>query len=306
MRIDSDRLSMDLSPYKTGGVVGLYLLLVLVFVATAVWALPLFTVFSGRKRQAQASVLRTYSREEEATREGAGQAIRWERVGNRLLLPSERAWLEKKLDAIGSPSNALDLLLMKKAQYFAAGALCALLLLLSGAMSWLVAVFVLVASLFYVDINLDSKVKDFDRSTARQLPAAVDVLVLAVEAGMNFQYALGLLVESSKGPVIDQLARVLRSIELGDSRTSAFAAMRMRSGEQSLRNFANALIQAEALGVSLAPILREQAELLRKVQREKAREQAQKVPVKILFPVVLCFVPALLLFVLGPIALSFL
>jgi tight adherence protein C len=228
-------------------------------------------------------------------------------IGTATVLPTERAWIERKAASLGHPGDEYyrDFLL-RKGRYLTLAGGVSLLVGLSGGLPWLLVVLVTLTGLFYPNLQLYNEEHYRNLEIARRLPSSVDLLVLAVESGMNLLGALKLIAEKENGPVADELSRVLREVELGQSRVAALTALRERANEPTIRGFAGALIQAETLGIGIGPVLKEQSVLLRKVRREQAREQAQKIPVKILFPIMLCFVPSIFLIVLGPVGLSFL
>jgi tight adherence protein C len=89
-------------------------------------------------------------------------------------------------------------------------------------------------------------------------------------------------------------------MQFGKSRVEALRALSERTTVTQLRTFVTALVQASELGVPVATVLREQAKDMRMRRRQRAEEQAQKVPVKILFPLIFCLFPALFVIVIGP------
>ena len=98
----------------------------------------------------------------------------------------------------------------------------------------------------------------------------------------------------------DEFGRVLQEMRLGMSRAEAFEAMAQRTRQVDLQRFVSAVLQADKLGIPIAAVLREQARDMRARRRDRAREQAQKVPVKILMPLMLCLLPGLFIIILGP------
>lgn len=136
------------------------------------------------------------------------------------------------------------------------------------------------------------------------LPEAMDMLTVCVEAGLGFDAALAQVARNTSGPLAAELARVLQEMQIGKSRTEALRAMADRTTVTEFRAFVSALVQAGELGISVAKVLREQAKELRVKRRQRAEEQAQKVPVKILFPLVACLFPALFVIIIGPGAIT--
>lgn len=136
------------------------------------------------------------------------------------------------------------------------------------------------------------------------LPDAVDLMTLCVEAGLGFDAALSRVARNVEGPVAAELARVLQEMQLGKSRTEALHALTDRTDVAELRTFASAIVQSSELGISVGDVLREHSHEMRLRRRQRAEEQAQKLPVKILFPLLLCMLPALFVVVIGPAAIN--
>ena len=93
---------------------------------------------------------------------------------------------------------------------------------------------------------------------------------------------------------------MLQDVRFGMSRREAFAKLLKRTESADLKQFVNALTQAERLGMPLADVLRVQAEEMRKKRRMRAEETALKIPVKLVFPLLLCILPALFVVIIGP------
>jgi tight adherence protein C len=134
----------------------------------------------------------------------------------------------------------------------------------------------------------------------KALPDALDLLTVCVEAGLGFDAAVAQVARNTKGPVAEEFARVLQEMQFGMSRVQALRAMVNRATAPDLRTFVSALVQAAELGIPIADVLREQAREMRTKRRQRAEEQAQKVPVKILVPLILFIMPALFIVILGP------
>jgi tight adherence protein C len=136
------------------------------------------------------------------------------------------------------------------------------------------------------------------------LPDAMDMLTVCVEAGLGFDAALAQVARNTGGPLAAELARVLQEMQIGKSRTEALHAMSDRTTVTEFRAFVSSLVQASELGISVAQVLREQAKELRLRRRQRAEEQAQKVSVKIMFPLITCLFPALFVVIIGPGAIT--
>jgi tight adherence protein C len=134
----------------------------------------------------------------------------------------------------------------------------------------------------------------------RGLADALDMLTVCVEAGQGFDGAILQVAKSVDGPVAGEFARVLAEIQIGKSRASAFSSLSARTKVPEIRTFVSALVQADRLGLPIGSVLREQSVQMRLIRRQRAEEKAQKVPVKILFPMLLCIFPALFIVIIGP------
>jgi tight adherence protein C len=134
----------------------------------------------------------------------------------------------------------------------------------------------------------------------KTLPDALDMLTVSVEAGLGFDAALAQVARNTEGPISGEFFRVLKEMQIGRSRTNALRGLGERTTVMDMRTFASAIVQADVLGIPIAHVLREQAKEMRLKRHQRAEEQAQKVTVKIMFPVVLCILPALFVIVIGP------
>ena len=138
----------------------------------------------------------------------------------------------------------------------------------------------------------------------RGLADALDMLTVCVEAGQGFDSALQQVAKSVDGPIAGEFARVLSEIQIGKARSEAFTSLAARTTVQEARTFVSAFVQADRLGLPIGNVLREQSHQMRLVRRQMAEEAAQKVPVKILFPMLLCIFPALFIVIIGPGAIT--
>jgi tight adherence protein C len=135
---------------------------------------------------------------------------------------------------------------------------------------------------------------------------ALDILTVCVEAGQSFDAAIMQVARSVSGPIAGEFTRVLQEIKIGRGRGDAFSSFAERTSVAEIKTFVTALVQADRLGLPIARVLREQSMQMRLIRRQRAEEQAQKVPIKILFPMLLCIFPALFIVIIGPGALNIL
>jgi tight adherence protein C len=148
------------------------------------------------------------------------------------------------------------------------------------------------------------KAKERSESIFKDLPDCLDLMAISVEAGVGFEAALDVVCKHFDSPLALEFRRTLKEMELGASRREALNSLRTRNDVPELSNFITALVQADALGMPIGRVLHTQAVELRNRRRQWAREKAAKLPVKILFPLVLFIFPAILVVILGPAAVS--
>jgi tight adherence protein C len=162
-----------------------------------------------------------------------------------------------------------------------------------------IALLAFVAYIFPI-AALDRKAQSRQEDIRRTLADTIDLLTISVEAGLAFDAALLHARRSMKGPLSDEIGRMLHEMQLGVRRTDAMRALSERTNVEELRSFVLAMVQADVFGVSIASVLRAQSQELRTKRRQRAEERAMKIPVKLLFPMIVCILPALLILVVGP------
>jgi tight adherence protein C len=142
------------------------------------------------------------------------------------------------------------------------------------------------------------------KAISKALPDVLDLLVISVEAGLGFEQALEKTIANVPGPLSDEFALMLGEVRAGQARADALRDLSERVDEEDVRRFVLAVLQADKFGVSIGRMLRGQAEEVRIARRQKAQEQAQKAPVKMLIPMVFCIFPSIFIVILGPAALN--
>jgi len=153
------------------------------------------------------------------------------------------------------------------------------------------------------DRILDSRVRARARRLRSAIPAALDLVVLGLEAGQSLDQSIADSSRSLKRTHPDfsaELAQLYLELKTGTSRSNAFRALSSRNKEPELRKLANLMIDSDRFGTSLAPALRTHAHYLRTRFRQQAQESARKVGVKLIFPVFFLIFPSVLLVTLGP------
>jgi tight adherence protein C len=154
------------------------------------------------------------------------------------------------------------------------------------------------------DYVVNSKIRSRQEAIRAQLPDALDLLAVSVEAGLGFDSAVSKLTESLEGPLIDEFTLTLSEIRVGEARPEALRKLSERAQVSELSAFTRALIQADTLGISLGRILRVQAADTRERRQSLAEERAMKAPIKMLFPTVLFIFPSMFIVTIGPAFLS--
>jgi tight adherence protein C len=150
------------------------------------------------------------------------------------------------------------------------------------------------------DSLLNRRVDERQKEILRTLSDTLDLLTISVEAGLSLNAAIAQVVQNVPGVLSSEFARMLQEIQLGVPRADAFRNLAERTDVEELNAFALAMIQADVFGVSIASVLRTQAQQLRIKRRQRAEAKAQQTPVKIVFPLILCILPALFVVIVGP------
>jgi tight adherence protein C len=215
-----------------------------------------------------------------------------------------RADLDNRLQLAGRPGNltpedfgALRLL------GAGVGAVVGLLLgLLLANITYLVISLAFMAILgYYLPVLwLRQKVDGRRKAIRMSLPDAMDLLVIAVDAGLGFDAALDRVTTQYKNALSDKFAQMLREVSLGRPRQEAMDEMGRSSGVDELHNFVQAVIQSEQFGTGIGKILRIQADEMRRRRRQQAQQQGAQATLKMMLPMVGCIFPTLWIILLGP------
>jgi tight adherence protein C len=134
----------------------------------------------------------------------------------------------------------------------------------------------------------------------RGVPDLIDMLVVTIEAGLGFSASMQAASTRLSGPLGAELRLTMQEQELGTSPREALQHLNQRVDVPAIHSFVRAVLQGEALGVSIGTVMRNLAKEMRLRRRQSAEERAQKAPVKMLFPLVFLMFPALGIVILGP------
>lgn len=171
-----------------------------------------------------------------------------------------------------------------------------------GIMLW--AVLGAVLGFFVPDVWIARRANRRQGDIRRTLPETLDLMAISVQAGLGLESAIELVSRKLPGALGEELHRLLQEIQLGTSRRQALQHLRERTEVPELSTFALALVQADVMGSPIADVLRTHAAEMRMLRRQRAREMAAKVPVKLLFPLLVGIFPALGIVILGPAVIS--
>ena len=226
-------------------------------------------------------------------------------LGRRLTPIDANERIHQKLELAGNPRGwTADRVSSGKVVAFFAALILALLFTFALGMPFLPTLGIVVAASVagYMAPNLYLYQRAYDRSSVMQkaLPDAIDLLTISVESGLGFDAAIAQVARNTDGPLSEEFARMLQEMQIGRGRTDALRSMADRTNLPDLRGFVSAMVQADAFGIPIGQVLRVQSSEIRVKKRQWAEEQAQKVPVKILIPLIFCILPCLFIAVLGP------
>jgi tight adherence protein C len=155
----------------------------------------------------------------------------------------------------------------------------------------------------FPNIWLNTRINARQKAVFRAMPDALDLLTIAVEAGLGFDAAMAKVHEKWDNDLALEIGRVIQEIRLGKLRREALRDMAERLGVPEMTSFVAAVIQSEQLGVSMAKVLRIQSDQMRVRRRQMAEEEAHRAPIKMVFPIALLIFPSILIILLGPAAL---
>lgn len=226
-------------------------------------------------------------------------------LGRRLTPAGQLEKMAQRLEAAGSPTGwDVNRVISVKVLAAAVGLLLGIMIpvvLGAGPLVLIGSVIGLtVVGFFGPDLTIYQIAYNRREQIRKDLPDALDLLTITVEAGLAFDAAMTQVARNTEGPLAEEFYRVLQEIQLGLARGEALQTMADRVDLDELNTFVSAVIQADNLGIPIAQVLRVQAKEMRIKRSQRAEEAAMKVPVKILFPLIFCILPALFVVVMGP------
>jgi tight adherence protein C len=224
-------------------------------------------------------------------------------IARRLAPKSYVGWLNQLLNRAGRPAEMpLQRLLVIKPLLALTVFLIGFLFFSKdpGKLGLLLMIGATVLAYFTPDVLLDSRAKTRQEAITLELPNTLDQMLIAVEAGLGFESAMGRAASTGKGPLALELKRTMQDIQMGRNRAESYWALVERTQVKDLKSFVRAVVQADKYGIAIGKVLRTQADELRTKRRQRAEEKAMKVPVKILFPLIFTILPVLFIVMLSP------
>lgn len=224
-------------------------------------------------------------------------------LARRLTPPVIIRVLERQYLLAGRPiAWPIDKLLVLKMVWIPVGILFGYTMIKASESPLMSLIFVIVPIVVYFlpELLLNSHGQKRNETIELELADTLDQMMISVEAGLGFDAAMSMAAKNGKGPLAEELKRTFQDIQIGRSRRQAFEALTHRTTVADLRRFVRAVIQADAYGISISDVLRTQASEMRLKRRQRAEEKAQKIPVKVLMPLMLFILPVLFIVVLGP------
>ncbi len=230
-------------------------------------------------------------------------------LGRRLTPSDANERIRTKLELAGNPAGwSVERVMAGKVVGFAGALVVSLVLSLLMGLSFLptLGVVVLASLAGYMAPNMYLYQRSYERMAQMQraLPDAIDLLTISVESGLGFDAAAAQVARNTTGPLSEEFARMLQEMQIGLGRSDALRSMADRTTMPDLRSFVSAMVQADAFGIPVGQVLRVQSSEIRLKRRQWAEEMAQKVPVKILVPLIFTILPCLFIAVLGPAGIS--
>jgi tight adherence protein C len=154
------------------------------------------------------------------------------------------------------------------------------------------------------DLRLGSKAQERRKAILLELSDTLDLMTVMVEAGVAFEAAIARTARGSAGPLAEELLRMMQEMQAGVPRQEALQRLSERCDVPDLSSFVASVSQADRFGVPVARVLRVQSAELREKRRQRAEEMAMKIPTKVILPLVIFILPAMMILVVGPAVVS--
>ena len=227
-------------------------------------------------------------------------------IGRRIVLPGSLKEIEEQIEYAGNPPvwNVENVLAMKVFSVLAGLGIGAVLALQGSANGMFLGLTVAVVGYEIPDLYLRNIAGARQKLIQKSLPDTLDLLTVTVEAGLGFDAAVAQVTANTGGALAGELQRYLQEKQIGLSSREALESLSRRTTVDELKSFTTALLQAEKIGISIGPVLRELTSEMRIKRRQRAQEKAQQVPVKILIPLILFIFPVFMIVILGPAVIS--
>ncbi len=166
--------------------------------------------------------------------------------------------------------------------------------------------FIAMFGFYYPNLWINGKIKARKKELIMNMPFAVDMLALSVEAGLDFIAAMHKVVNKAKPNALnDELRMVIKEIKVGSSRSDALRNMAWRADLIQISSFCATLIAADSVGASIGPILKSLSGEMRQKRSAEIEKEGAKSAIKLLIPIILFIVPATLVVIAAPMVLEF-
>jgi tight adherence protein C len=215
--------------------------------------------------------------------------------------------LERKLVLAGRPMNwPLERVLAAKTLLGGAGIMIVIVRLFTGTSAMAMLLTIGFAALLYFtpDVLVSARAQERQREILYALPDALDQMTICMDAGLGFEASMARASQTNTGPLAQEMVRTLQEVQVGIGRREALRMFADRNNVPDLKHFVTAVLQAEHYGVPTGQVLRNQAAELRAKRRQRAEETARKLPLKLLFPLIVFVLPPLFIILVGPAALQ--
>jgi tight adherence protein C len=236
-----------------------------------------------------------------ATSSGKGRNV--SSLSQALVPKGSRTMLDRMLARAGRPVNwPIERVIAVKLALTIGAPLLALLILFKAPNPVLAILGVLFSAILYFlpELRLYSIGMERKAKIALELADTLDQMSIAVEAGLGFDAAMVRVAKNGSGVLAGELIRTLQDVQVGMTRRVAYEDLVERTQVPDLKQFIRSIIQAEAYGLALSSVLNTQAAEMRMKRRQRAEAKAMQIPVKVIFPLMLCILPVLFMVVMGP------